>query len=205
MIVKVCGMREGGNILAVERTGIDWMGFICYERSPRHVGPRPSYLPSRCQRVGVFVNAPIPYIYNKVEELGLTHIQLHGDESPADCMALRRAGLTVIKAFRLRDTSDLMQLPPYADACHYYLFDTPGPGYGGTGHAFDWTLLRAYDGTVPFLLSGGLGPQSLPALSSFAHPQWAGIDLNSGFETSPGMKDASALDAFVKHFKTLRL
>lgn len=71
MIVKVCGMREGENILAVEQTGADWMGFICYERSPRHVVTLPSYLPVRCRRVGVFVNAPIPSIYNKVKELGL--------------------------------------------------------------------------------------------------------------------------------------
>lgn len=203
MVVKVCGMREGRNIMDVEQTGADWMGFICYERSPRHIGTCPTYLPTRCRRVGVFVNAPIPYIYNKVEELGLTHIQLHGDETPTDCRLLQDAGLTVIKAFQVHAEPDLTRARAYADACSYYLFDTPTPGYGGSGRTFDWGILRSYDGPLPFLLSGGLGPHSLEALSSFAHPLWAGIDLNSGFETSPGMKDASALQVFIKQFKAL--
>ena len=205
MIVKVCGIRERENILAVEQTGADWMGFICYERSPRHVVTLPSYLPMRCRRVGVFVNAPILSIYNKVKELGLDIIQLHGDEPPADCFRVQAAGLQVIKAFRVADEADLAQVRSYAGACSYYLFDTPGPGYGGTGHRFDWDILRGYNGPTPFLLSGGLGPDSLKDLATFAHPLWAGIDLNSGFEVSPGMKDPVRLRDFIKQFRTLQL
>ena len=142
---------------------------------------------------------------NKVKELGLDIIQLHGDEPPADCFRVQAAGLQVIKAFRVADESDLAQVKAYTGACSHYLFDTPGPDYGGTGHRFDWDILRGYNGPTPFLLSGGLGPDSLKDLATFAHPLWAGIDLNSGFEVSPGMKDPVRLRDFIKQFRTLQL
>ena len=201
MIVKVCGLTEAKNIRQVEQCGADLLGFICYAGSPRFVPRAPAYLPRRARRIGVFVNAPLEYILRRAAELGLHGVQLHGSEPPALCQTLRRKGLTVIKAFVPRQAADLTAAEAYADACHYFLFDTPCPQHGGSGRTFDWTLLRHYRGDVPFLLSGGLRPDSLDALRAFSHPRWAGIDLNSGFETRPGMKDIGALAGFINAIK----
>lgn len=99
MIVKVCGMRDPDNIRAVEQTGPDWMGFIFFPHSSRHVSLRPAYLPERCKRVGVFVNEVTPAILQKAEEFDLHYIQLHGTETSEQCLNLKRAGLGVIKVF----------------------------------------------------------------------------------------------------------
>ena len=202
MIVKVCGLTEAENIRQAEQCGADLLGFICYAGSPRFVPRAPAYLPQAAQRIGVFVNATKEYILHRAAELGLHGVQLHGAESPALCRALRREGLTVIKAFALRRPEDLTATEGYTDVCRYFLFDTPTPRYGGSGRAFDWALLSHYRGTVPFLLSGGLRPDSLDALRAFSHPRWAGIDLNSGFETRPGVKDIGALAGFIRDVKT---
>lgn len=203
MIVKVCGMRCGQNIREVEAAGIDWIGFICYERSPRFVLSVPDYLPVRATRVGVFVNATLDYIRTRAMELGLTHLQLHGDESPELCRILQADGFHVIKAFRVKDRASFREMHPYVPYCSYFLFDTPTAGYGGSGQRFDWSLLDNYTEAVPFLLSGGLRPDMLDNLATFHHPSWAGIDLNSGFEISPGLKDIRKIKSFVEQFKSL--
>ena len=205
MIVKVCGMREARNIGQVEQSGADWMGFIFYGRSPRFVASCPDYLPQTMKRVGVFVNADLNDILAHVGEFGLDAVQLHGAETPEMCCELRNSGLTVIKAFALRSEADVEGVETYEGACNYFLFDTPTSGFGGSGRKFDWTLLDAYHGMTPFLLSGGLSADSLEALSQFSHPRWAGIDLNSGFETAPAVKDASALKQFINEFKKLSI
>lgn len=203
MIVKVCGMVHARNIRDVEAAGADWMGFICYPRSPRCLSGVPACMPRRARRVGVFVDEAVGTILSRVRELGLDTVQLHGAEPPALCGLLRAQGLRVVKAFALRAPDDVAAVRDYASVCDYFLFDTPCAGHGGSGRTFDWSLLSAYEGDVPFLLSGGLRPESLQALSRFAHPRWAGIDLNSGFETSPGVKDAAALADFIARFKKL--
>lgn len=96
---------------------------------------------------------------------------------------------------------DLLATESYATCCDYFLFDTPCNGYGGSGKSFDWEMLTHYHGETPFLLSGGLKPESLDALLNFSHPHWAGIDLNSGFEQVPGLKDAAVLSDFIDSFK----
>ena len=191
-------MRKPENIRAVEQTGADWMGFICYEGSPRYVSGTPGYLPHKAKRVGVFVNAGPEEILTRAEELKLDYVQLHGTESPDLCIKLRCHGLHLIKAFAPRTPDDFEQTAPYLPLCDYLLFDTPCTSFGGSGKAFHWDLLRFYHGDVPFLLSGGIRPESLEALSRFHHPCWAGIDLNSGFETAPAMKDARKLKAFIE-------
>lgn len=204
MIVKVCGMREADNIRAVEQVGPDWMGFIFYARSPRHVAVPPSVLPTRCRRVGVFVDTPADEMAFRIREMGLTAVQLHGDEGPEVCRALRSRGLIVIKALSVTTEDDLCRVRPFADGLvDYFLFDTSSPQRGGSGRTFDWSILDHYDAQVPFLLSGGLRPTSLDALRRFRHPRWAGIDLNSGFETAPGVKDAEALRTFIYDFRQL--
>lgn len=205
MIVKVCGLREAANIRDVETVGADWMGFVCYPKSLRYVAGVPDYLPRKARRVGVFVDATLVEIMTRVGQLGLDTVQLHGGESPALCRKLHSVGLRVIKAFALRRSSDLAAVVAYDGACDYYLFDTPCVGYGGSGRMFDWELLSGYGGPTPFLLSGGLRPASFSVLREFHHPCWAGIDLNSGFETAPGVKDAAALADFIEQFKKLHL
>lgn len=201
MIVKVCGMRAADNIRQVEECGADWMGFIFFSRSPRFVAEVPHYLPSKQKRVGVFVNASYDEIKARVEAFGLDAVQLHGAEKADLCMRLRNDGLTVVKAFSLRSAADVQQTDGYIGACDYFLFDTPTAAYGGSGRMFDWTLLQAYKGPTPFLLSGGLALDSLEALAAFSHSQWAGIDLNSGFETQPALKNPQALKSFISKFR----
>ena len=181
------------------------MGFIFYAPSPRNLIVRPEYLPTGTKRVGVFVNADFEAINEKIEEYQLNLIQLHGSESPEACLRLKQQGVEVIKAFAIRSAEDFQQTTAYTDTCDYFLFDTPCIGYGGSGKSFEWNLLRHYQGKTPFLLSGGIRPESLEALATFHHPAWAGIDLNSGFETAPAHKDAAALKTFIEQFKTLQL
>lgn len=201
MIVKVCGMREAENIRAVEQAGADWMGFIFYPLSPRFVNVKPDYLPAYAKRVGVFVDEHTESILRYVEEYRLDMVQLHGNEQPEQCAWLRAQGVGVVKAFPIKDEESLQQVMLYKGTCDYYLFDTACSGYGGSGKRFDWTVLNAYAEDTPFLLSGGLSPDSADAISRFTHPQLAGVDLNSGFECSPGIKDESSIKRFIQILK----
>ena len=201
MIIKVCGMREPENIRAIEQAGADWMGFIFFPQSVRHVSHRPEYLPEQCRRIGVFVNESSENILLKAQEFGLHHIQLHGRETPEQCRKLKTAGLGIVKVFSIARESDLRPVGCYEGICDYFLFDTACSGYGGSGKTFNWNILQAYRGKTPFLLSGGLRPGSLSSLLQFKHEQWAGIDLNSGFETAPALKDAAAVHTFINQLK----
>lgn len=196
-------MTDGKNIRQVEKADVQWMGFIFYPPSPRYIRQKPDYLPETAGRVGVFVNAATEDILRTAREWGLQLIQLHGKEEPEQCGELRKKGLKVIKAFAVKAPETLHDIHRYEGCCDFFLFDTPCTGYGGSGQAFDWRLLETYRGGTPFLLSGGLNPESVRALSGFAHPQWAGIDLNSGFELSPGIKNAEALTKFIGEFRQL--
>lgn len=205
MIVKVCGMKFPENIRQVARCGADWMGFICYEKSPRFIGTEKPESTPRQKRVGVFVNSDKAYILDHANKWDLQMAQLHGNEPPELCRQLREAGLQVIKAFQANEENLVSKTEAYAPFCDYFLFDTPCNNYGGSGLSFQWELLSLYKGTTPFLLSGGIRPESLQALSGFRHPLWAGIDLNSGFETQPAQKDAASLHSFITRFKQLSL
>lgn len=199
MIVKVCGMSDAVNIRLAEQLNIDWMGFIFYPPSPRYVERRPDYLPQRQQRVGVFVNADEAFILSRISLFGLQLLQLHGHETPRQCRSLREAtGLSVIKAFSVRSAADVALTRHYEGAADYFLFDTPTPGVGGSGRSFDHQLLDHYTGATPFLLSGGLGPDSVSHILALRHPRIAGIDLNSRFETAPGIKSIHRLQQFLQ-------
>ena len=200
MTIKVCGMRDADNIQAVEQLGIDWMGMIFWPKSSRFVADVPSYLPKQVRLVGVFVDAPLAEINAKAEAFGLTHIQLHGHESPQLCQALKGSGFKLIKAFSIAEPCDLNATEAYDGICDYFLFDTKTPAYGGSGKAFDWDILSHYHGSTPFLLSGGIGPESIEALQSFSHPALAGYDLNSRFEVTPGVKEVDKVMRFKLNF-----
>ena len=199
MMVKVCGMREAENIREVEALGIDLMGFIFWPKSGRYVSERPAYLPTNCKRVGVFVDEDIETVKRIAEDYALDYIQLHGHESPEYCAQLK--GLKLIKAFNIATTEDFKQTEPYTGIVDYFLFDTKGKSVGGNGEKFDWSVLSAYDGNTPFLLSGGIGPDDAEVLTSHFSPltskKCVGIDLNSRFEIAPGLKDINKLKDFL--------
>lgn len=205
MKIKVCGMRDSRNIKAVEELGIDWMGFVLYAPSPRFAACVPSYLPLHTRRVGVFVDAPREYILRSIALFGLNTLQLHGHESPEECCRWHNMGYEVIKAISVKASEDLKHALDYQEGCDYLLFDTKGNGYGGTGKRFNWNYLDDYYGRVPFLLSGGITVESLQAIAAISHPQMVGIDLNSGFETAPGLKDTDCLYKFIEQIKSISL
>ena len=200
MIIKVCGMREPENIRAVEALGIDLMGFIFWPPSSRYVGEKPSYLPRNCRRVGVFVDAALPDILAAVADFRLDGVQLHGHETPEAIAALkaRIPGVRIVKSLAVAGPEDLEQAEAYADVCDAFLFDTKGKLPGGNGRQFDWSVLQRYQGRLPFLLSGGIGPDDAPRIRAFDVPGCLGIDLNSRFETAPGVKDVDALRTFIE-------
>ena len=195
MIIKVCGMREPDNIRAVETLGIDLMGFIFWPKSSRYVSERPAYLPTHCKRVGVFVDEDLETVRRIADEYALDYIQLHGHESREYCAQLN--GLKLIKAISVSGHDDIATYKTYEGLVDYFLFDTKCPSVGGSGQQFDWSVLSAYDGSTPFLLSGGIGPDDAERVKAFHHSKCIGIDLNSRFELSPGLKDVAALRKFL--------
>ena len=200
-IIKVCGMTDGENIRQTEQLGVDFIGFIFYPRSPRFLFEMPTYLPVRSQRIGVFVNESKDNILMYADRFGLDYIQLHGNESPEFCHNLQAAGMKLIKAFSIATPRDLSSVPAYEGLCQYYLFDTKTPQYGGSGNQFDWTLLNRYTGNTPFLLSGGINQYSAAAIRNFHHPRLAGVDINSRFESSPGLKDIGRIQTFISELR----
>lgn len=200
-VIKVCGMHEGENIRETESLGIDMVGFIFYSKSPRCICEMPGYMPAHARRVGVFVNESRQTIQMYADRFGLDFIQLHGFESPEFCRSLQADGFKLIKAFSVASPKDLQAVQDYEAFCKYLLFDTKGEKYGGSGNQFDWNILEAYNGDTPFLLSGGINPYSAKALREFRHPRLAGYDLNSRFETKPGMKDTERIRQFLDELR----
>lgn len=217
-LVKVCGMRDGENILQVNALGVEWIGMIFWERSPRHVTMIPIHagiMPDRanmqssifdlpCKRVGVFVDEMAQNIITRVVNYQLDLVQLHGHETPTLIRNLRRTldpdirpGIKFIKAISVSSSKDIAAYKDYKDCVDYFLFDTKCKTVGGSGEQFDWSILEAYDGEVPFLLSGGIGPDDAERIRAFHHDKCIGIDVNSRFETAPGVKDVAAIARFL--------
>lgn len=204
MLIKVCGLRKSENIDELAKLPIDWMGFIFYPKSSRYVGSQDvldekleNALDVPQKKVGVFVDATIREIQSAINNYKLDLVQLHGNESPAFCRKIRDNKIQIIKAFRLNQNFDFEYTKAYEAVCDYFLFDTKGKLPGGTGLKFNWQILQKYDGKIPFILSGGIGPNDVEAIQDFRHPKWAGIDLNSGFEDEPALKNAPKLNTFI--------
>lgn len=199
MITKVCGMREAQNIREVEALGIDLMGFIFYPPSSRFVTEVPEYLPARAKRVGVFVDADLSFISQRVAEFGLDFVQLHGRETPEFCQQVKAAhpGLGLIKVFSIQSAESLEGTRQYEDVADYFLFDTFCKEKGGSGRTFDHEILGQYAGRTPFLLSGGLSPDNAAEIMRLRHPQLAGYDLNSKFEDAPALKNTLKIKQFL--------
>jgi phosphoribosylanthranilate isomerase len=171
------------------------MGFIFWPKSSRYVSERPAYLPTNCKRVGVFVDEDIESVKRIADDYALEFIQLHGHESADYCAQLK--GLKLIKAISVSGQDDIATYKTYEGLVDYFLFDTKCPSVGGSGQQFDWSVLSAYDGNTPFLLSGGIGPDDTERVKASHHSKCVGIDLNSRFEIAPGLKDINKLKDFL--------
>lgn len=196
-------MREEANVREVEQLGTDWMGFIFYPASPRYVGEVLSYFPGNVKRVGVFVNEQPGRLLMLAEKNRIDILQLHGTESPDDCRAFQKKGFLVMKAFGIVTDKPFPSalIEGYEGCCDYFLFDTRTDLYGGSGKKFAWELLSDYQGRTPFLLSGGISLADIEAVKAFSHPRCVGVDLNSGFEIEPAVKDVQLLQAFIGVFR----
>ena len=194
LLLKVCGMRDEENIRAVAALKPDYMGFIFYDKSPRYVGSNftlPGGFPKEVRRVGVFVNAPAEEMLRQVERCELDYLQLHGDETVEQVADLRKSGVGIFKVFSVDSAFDFAALAPYAAHVDYFLFDTKGQYYGGNAKRFDWSLLNRYNQSVPFLLSGGLTVENAMEVRNLRGMNLHALDINSGVETAPGIKDLS--------------
>lgn len=195
--LKVCGMRDPDNILEVVKTEPDFMGFIFYAQSPRYVGDKfmmPQFS-GGTKKVGVFVNEATDVISDKVHKFDLDFAQLHGHESVEQCVELRKAGIGIIKVFSVDNQSDLDSTLPFEPVADYFLFDTRGKYYGGNATTFDWRILSLYRGRVPFFLSGGITPAHIQEIKKIGHSQLRAIDVNSGVEIRPALKDVQKIKA----------
>lgn len=197
MKLKICGMREPGNIAGIAGLNPDYMGFIFYEKSKRYVGEHFSEetllkLPATIKKVGVFVNQSPEVVAAQVRAYGLDMVQLHGDESPAEVekVQLLLPDMPIVKAFGVDEEFDFSMVNGYKSYCDFFLFDTRVAGYGGSGKAFSWDVLKKYDNEIPFFLSGGIGVEELKGLGEVASTyNIHAIDVNSKAEISPGLKD----------------
>jgi phosphoribosylanthranilate isomerase len=197
--VKICGITRLEDAQLAAELGAWAIGFILWEPSKRSVDPALAagiarQMRRRLELVGVFVNATLDEIAGLTEALGLTHVQLHGDEGPSFCTAVaQRTGVKVIKAARIATAADLRDL----DRFHtdYHLLDTAAKGhYGGTGETWEWSLLKQRRNRTPYLVAGGLSPDNVAEAIAAAPRAW-GIDVSSGVEASPGVKDHDKLRA----------
>ncbi|MBL0274294.1 MAG: phosphoribosylanthranilate isomerase [Chitinophagaceae bacterium] len=208
MNIKVCGITEMKQLQQLDGLDIDFAGLIFYKESPRYIGDKISKKELKSadfdlKKVGVFVNPEMIDVLDAIDEYGLDAVQLHGDESPEMCEDLS-SEVEVIKAFRVTDGTDIDKMvAPYDAVCDYYLFDTGGlkESLGGTGQQFDWSILTKAKIEKPFFLSGGIGVDDAAKVKAFTHPDFFGIDINSRFEKSPGVKDMGAVLQFRQAMK----
>ena len=211
-------MRDADNIRDISALGVDMIGLIFYPPSPRYVqqfssgvGIIPDYAPDMGKtplRVGVFVDDMPQNIVTRVYNYKLDYIQLHGNEPRETLENLRatidpdiKPKIKIIKVISVSSAEDIKKYKEYVGAADLFLFDTKCKTVGGSGEQFDWQVLQAYDGDVPFLLSGGIGPDDAERIKNFHHPKCIGIDLNSKFEIEPALKDVEKLKQFLVKVK----
>ena len=195
-------MREVSNVEQLVRLKPDYMGFIFHEKSPRFI-ENPiviNTVPKFILKTAVFVDLPAERVEELIGQYGFDAIQLHGTESPDFC-SFFKGKVQVLKAFGVDNNFNFQQLDAYSNSVDYFLFDTKTPAYGGSGVTFDWNVLEKYTLNVPFFLSGGISLDNLDKIKHIKHPHLYGVDLNSRFETEPGLKD---IDQLKKAFQLLR-
>jgi phosphoribosylanthranilate isomerase len=208
--VKVCGMRDHRNVRSVISTGPDYLGFIFYPESPRFVGTNPDKglfqeVPAGIRKVGVFVDEEPRNVLELAGQYNLNFVQLHGNESAAYCKTITAAGLGIIKAFGIGKAFDFESLRPYLPVCDYFLFDSRSDQHGGTGVRFDWNMLGLYTFDVPFFLSGGISCEDATNIRLLRHRSLYAVDINSRFESEPGIKDEGKVKSFIQEIKKVSI
>ena len=206
MKIKVCGLTTIEQLQQLQHV-VDYAGLIFYEGSKRYAYEKLKDQEDviknlEIKKVGVFVNADMGFLKSCIQDFGLSAVQLHGDETPEFCATLQNE-IDIIKVFRINDeTKDVdALLHPFQQVSNYFLFDTDTKMYGGSGKRFDWTVLENANINKPFFLSGGIGPADMDILKSFQHPFFYAVDINSRFETTPGIKDIEKIKTFVSTLK----
>jgi phosphoribosylanthranilate isomerase len=196
--VKMCGTRRLEDAVAAVLYGVDALGFIFYGKSPRCISIDAAAgiiqkIPLFVDRVGVFVNASIPEVVSTAG-VGLSSVQLHGSESAEYCRQIRHKlpSHSIIKAFRVGEESRAEDFTPYNDCVDAFLLDTYIQGArGGTGQAFDWSIIERLQLQRSIILAGGLTPENVVGAIAKVHP--FAVDINSGVESQPGVKDHARL------------
>jgi phosphoribosylanthranilate isomerase len=197
--IKFCGLTRLEDAERGVNAGAWAIGLIFWPRSPRRcnidaAAQIAAAVKRRVEVAGIFVNATLDHVAQTAEAVGLTMLQLHGDEGPAYCAeAARRTGCKVIKAARVRSGADVQALTSFHT--DYHLLDSYTAGVpGGTGETFAWEIARAHRGRTPVILSGGLTPDNVREAIAAVHP--FAVDVASGVELRPGVKDPDKLEAF---------
>jgi len=227
--LKVCGMKYQDNIKRVATLQPDYLGFIFYEKSARNFDSENiTEISNSIKKTGVFVDADIDFVLEKIKKYNLQAVQLHGNESPeyckqlkrhyeerndklislkeADCHDLKKSRnhdkIEIVKVFSIKDEFDFDVLKAYENVCDYFLFDTKGKHPGGNGYTFDWNVLNNYPSTKPFFLSGGLGLNEVEKINAFLNSNASkycyALDVNSKFEIEPALKNIEDLRQFKK-------
>ncbi|MCL2761229.1 MAG: phosphoribosylanthranilate isomerase [Desulfuromonadales bacterium] len=200
--VKICGITTVEDAIEAAKAEADALGFVFYEKSSRYILPIKAAsiireLPPFIQTVGLFVNEEPEKINWTADFCGLDIVQLHGDETPDDCMEVNRR---VIKAFRVKDDSSFKNIARYNIAG--YLLDACVEGeYGGTGEKFNWSLAAQATKDYPVILAGGLTPENVAEAIKAVKPY--AVDVSSGVESAPGRKDIEKVRSFIKNVKNL--
>ena len=205
LTIKICGIKTEAILDAAIDAGADMVGFMHFPRSPRHleldpIGELISLARGRVETCVVLVN-PDNTLVAQVAALGPDWIQLHGPETPHRVEAIRdEAGIAILKACSIGGPDDVAAVASFAECADRLLLDTKAPKDatrpGGTGQTFDWSLLKALDPELSFMLSGGLTPDNVAAAIAAVRP--FGVDVSSGVETAPGVKDARLVRSFIE-------
>lgn len=202
--VKICGIKDSAALQAAEKSGAQFVGFVFYPKSPRNISSGEAAAlakQTRLTSVGLFVDPTDEELLSVLKTVPLNMIQLHGDETPSRVMEIK--ALTkkpVMKAIRIADMNDLTKAESYALTADWLLFDAKVAGaQGGTGQSFDWTILKGYKPAKPWMLAGGLTPENVKGALKILSP--TAVDVSSGVESAPGVKDAGKIAAFVANVR----
>lgn len=205
--VKICGIKTREALKAAEHAGAGFAGFVFYPKSPRNIDVETASMLAKAtaiKTVGLFVDPDDETLRRITETVPLKMIQLHGNETPSRVATIKsQYGLSVMKALRIATKADLGEATDYAKVADWLLFDAKvESAVGGTGQAFDWSILENYKAPKPWMLAGGLTPENVGAAVTKLRPD--AVDVSSGVESAPGVKDACKITAFlesVRHAK----
>ena len=204
MIIKVCGLIDENNLKEIVNLDIDMIGLNFYKPSKRYLAEQKTqicnYVPGRIRKVGVFVNERIEKVLELTDKYELDLVQLHGTESTNFAKEVQKK-TKVIKVFGIEEGMDIDNATSQYDFCDYLLFDTKSIQHGGSGIKFNWKTLDSYTGKTPFILSGGIGPSDHEEIRNINHPAFKGVDINSKFESEPGIKIVKEVSLFINKMR----